>query len=61
VAFLARPCDESLDLEHLREQLAVEALKAGGVDDALRFGADVARTFDYGSGPGQQGISIGGH
>jgi hypothetical protein len=36
-------------------------LEAGGVDHALHFGADVARVLDYGSGSGQQGISVSGH
>jgi hypothetical protein len=58
---LPRTRDQSLDLEHFRDQLAVKALEAGGVDDALRFGADVARILDRGGGPGQQSISISGH
>jgi len=58
---LARTRDEPLDLHHLRDQLSMQSLKAGGVDDTLRFAADVARVFDDCSGPGQQGISISGH
>jgi hypothetical protein len=58
---IARPRDQSIDLQHLCDELAMEALEAGGVDHALRFGAEVARILDDCGGSGQQGISGGGH
>ena len=39
----------------------MEALQTRGVDDALRFAADVSGVLDDCRGPGQQGISICGH
>jgi hypothetical protein len=58
---VARVCDQTLDLQDLRDQLATQALKARSIDDTLRFGSNAARVFDDCSGPGQQGISISGH
>jgi hypothetical protein len=61
MSFLSRTRDQSLDLQHLRDELAVEALQSRRVDDALRFRADIPRAFDNCGGPGEQGISISGH
>jgi len=58
---LTRVRDQSLDLKHLRDQLAMQALKTRGVNDALRLGSHAARICDGSSSSGQQGISVSGH
>jgi hypothetical protein len=54
-----RGIDQAIDLAHLRRQLALQALEAAGIEDALRLRPQNAGVCEDCCGSREKGVSIG--